>query len=280
MPVFGRSAYVKIDTLKVEGLDIRFDVTLQANNLGKAVIEIFNLSEAHRKQLEKAKDLDVELCVAYDTQTPLTLFKGVVRQAKNKKQGVDWISILESGDGDKAQKAHVSTSHPPKTDLEVVWKDIVKQIEGFGVKAGNAAAAFKKAISEGKLKDGVSQLVEGLAIHGPALQELKKIARRGQLDVEIQNGELVVIPFNTAAETLAIVLSPTTGLIGSPEKMVDKDGKSYVQVRSLILPGLLPRRKVKVDSALVKGTYMVRLAQYTGDLSGQDWYADLECVLI
>jgi hypothetical protein len=98
--------------------------------------------------------------------------------------------------------------------------------------------------------------------------------------VDIQNGELVVVPFGEPLDAEAIVLSPSSGLVGSPERAADSDGAMVLKARSLIVPGLLPRRKVRIKSGLVDALYVVRKVQYKGDTAAQDWYADMECTAL
>lgn len=273
MPLFGHRAVVVIDTLRVDGLDVRFDVTLQEDNLGKALIEIFNLNNTHREQIGRGTSFNVTLSAGYIDHDLTDIFKGTIRVASSRRDNSDWITSLKAGDGDEVAGARIAKTYPAGATFESAWKDGTDALKSAGLGIGNAIEAFKKGIP----KDGVTQFLHGGIVHGPAFDQLKKLARMHGLKVDIQNKELLVVPIGQPLDSMAIVLSPTSGLIGSPEKARNKDRGVYMKARALIMPGLLPRRKVHIKSALIDSLYVVRKVQYKGDTSGQDWYADLEC---
>lgn len=275
--LFGRRASVLVDTLRVEGLDVKFDITLQEDNLGKATIEIFNLNAEHRRMVAAGRAFAVALSVGYVGHDLTTIFKGSLRLGTSLRQAPDWITRLQSGDGDVVQRARMQGSYPPGTPFEQVWRDATAALEGAGIGLGNALDAFR----QGNFKDGITTLLHGGAASGPAIDQVKKLARMANLDVMVQHGELVVTPAGKPLDAEAIVLSPDTGLLGSPERAVDKakeGGRAYLKVKALILPGLLPKRKVRVRTGLIDGLYVVRKAQYKGDTNGEEWDADLECI--
>jgi hypothetical protein len=70
-----------------------------------------------------------------------------------------------------------------------------------------------------------------------------------------------------------VLLTPETGLIGSP----DISNRLVLRARSLLNPELFPNRQVKIESTEIKGL-MFRLERviFTGETFGQNWYADIE----
>jgi len=103
--------------------------------------------------------------------------------------------------------------------------------------------------------------------------QLREMAKSANLDLSIQEGELLLTQVGQPLSTTAVVLSPTSGLIGSPQAGT----KGEVKARALLLPGLKPKRQVEIKSELVSGMYVITKAKYTGDTSGNDWYADIIC---
>lgn len=273
MSIYGRRCIVTVDRLKIEGLDVRFNVELGEKTYGKAEINVYNLNRDHRQQIEASKSVDVQLEVGYVGETLSVLFKGSLREIFSQKDPPDWVTTIRTGDGDKAQRARINQSYGRGTDMNTVIKDITDVLKEQGLGVGNALAAFKKGLSEGSLTNGIQKALGGIVSQGPALDLLKKYGDSAKLDVDVQGGELIVTPRGRPLDATAIVLSAGTGLIGSPQKGV----KGEMNVRALILPGLLPKRKVKIQSSLVDGLYVVKKAKYTGDTAGNDWYADLEC---
>lgn len=268
MSLFGRRCIVQVDTLRVEGLDVEFTVHLDAQNLGKAEIKIYNLNAEHRKQLESSKDVETELLVGYEDRPLDRLFLGTLRDVFSQHAEQDWITTLRSGDGDKAQQVRINRSYTKGTNYTQLWDDAIKQLQDK-IKPGNAIKAFR----EGTFLEGITEVLSSETLQGDAMKEIRRLAKKAQLDVSIQDNELVVVPINTALETTAVVLGPNSGLIGSPQKAP----KGQIKVKALIVPGLRPRRQVDIRSSSVRGVYVVQKAKYTGDTSGEDWYAELIC---
>jgi hypothetical protein len=269
MALWGRRAVVQIDTLRVEGLDVRFAVEMNAKTYGKAEVSIFNLNKDHREKLEDSKSVDVELSVGYETTDLDLLFKGTLREIFSERDSSDWVSTLRMGDGDKASPARIARSYKSGTKKETIWKDLVDSLKTAGIDPGNAITMFQNS----EYANGIKELLHGGAFHGSALPKLKGMARDANLDVSIQDGALVVTPLGEALETTAIVLGPDSGLIGSPKKGT----KGELKIRALILPGLRPKRKIEIRKGPASGMYVIQKAKYKGDTSGNDWYADLVC---
>jgi hypothetical protein len=76
------------------------------------------------------------------------------------------------------------------------------------------------------------------------------------------------------------VLSPTTGLLGSPEwSTPNKEGKPpTLKVTSLLLPQILPGRRVQLDARAAKGVFKVQQLNHQGDTHEGDWRTEMECV--
>jgi hypothetical protein len=269
MSLYGRRCVVTVDQLVVEGLDVRFAVELAQRTYGKAEIQIYNFNQEHRQEIEAAQAVRVQLEAGYVGEQLSVLFQGSLRDAFSQKDAQDWITTLRTGDGDKARKARISRSYTKGTSLSTVRKDLTDVLAEAGISVGNAVEAFQR----GEYANGIQKLLGGGVSQGLALDILRQHARSAGLDVDIQGEELVVTPRGRPLDTTAIRLSPGTGLIGSPQK----GAKGELRARALILPGLLPKRKVQIESALVSGLYTVIKAKYTGDTAGNDWYVDLEC---
>jgi len=267
--LFGRRCVVQVDTLRIEGLDVRFTIELDEKLYGKAEISIFNLNRDHRKKLEDAKDVDVELLAGYQNNTLELLCAGTMREVFSQRDHPDWITTIKTGDGDKASSARLNRSYSAGTQKSTLWKDLVDAIKATGIGAGNAIEAFEN----GEYANGIKELLHGGAVQGSAMGQLREMAKSANLDLSIQEGELLLTQVGQPLSTTAVVLSPTSGLIGSPQAGT----KGEVKARALLLPGLKPKRQVEIKSELVSGMYVITKAKYTGDTSGNDWYADIIC---
>lgn len=268
--LFNRRAVVEIDTLRIEGLDVRFSVSAEGGSLGKAEISVFNLNSEHRQEIEAKKAIEVSLLVGYRDTDLTRLFKGDMREAFSIRKAPNWVTTLRTGDGDTGTRARVNRSYKPGAPFGLAWKDVVEALEASGIGAGNAIVKFR----DGKFKDKISEFLHGGAVQGDALKELRRLARGANLDVTIQDKELLVTNLGEPAATTAVKLTPRSGLISSPQR----GAKGELKLRCLLVPGLKPKRKVQVESSLVSGLYVIKKAKYKGDTSANDWYADLECI--
>ncbi len=132
-----------------------------------------------------------------------------------------------------------------------------------------------KKLAEAKTEDyaaGVTQILTGEVLSGPAMRELGRLLKRAGLEHSIQDGEIQVTKIAAALEGIAVVLSPETGLLGSPE--IASTG--IVKVKALLQTDIFPGRKVSLRSASLTGFYRVEKVTYVGDIAGKDWMVEIE----
>jgi hypothetical protein len=137
---------------------------------------------------------------------------------------------------------------------------------------GAQVTSASKAILKGKFKEVGNIFSQGVAVHGNAHNELRKLLDSGGLEHSYQNGEVQILPKGQPLNTNAIKLAPNTGLIGSPEL----SSKGLVRCRSLLNAQIYPGRKIQIASDSVSGFYRVEKATYSGQSANTDWYVDVE----
>jgi hypothetical protein len=278
MSLFWRKVELIIGDITVRDLDVRFAVQLDDKNIGTAEITVFNFNEMHRKKLEQTPSsaaVEVSLSAGYVGRDMHLLFKGDIRQITSVRRPPDWVTTIRTGDGDGAPQSRMSTSYPKGTDFSKVIKDAYDALKKDAkIEIGNLMAAIGKGQAAEKI---TSYLSGGGSVQGKALKILKDSCRKLNLDVQIQHKQLVVTQLGKPLEAPIPLLCPETGLIGSPEKVMKKE-QALVNVRSLIQPGLLPKRVVQIESKMVSGFYVIQGVKYTGDTHGEEWYADMECI--
>lgn len=272
MDLFDRTARVDVGGLKIRNLDVRFTVGKTATpEPDKAEIFVYNLNAPHREGLEQQDLLEVALWVGYrSTGLEQQLFRGDAREAFSKHQAPDWITALRTGDGDRQVRSdRISKSYAPGTSYETAWKDATSALEKAGLGIGNAIEKFR----EGEFTEGVKVFANGGNLNGSTFKELQRLGRMSRLDVGIQDKELRVTKTGQPLDTPPVILSRSTGLIGSPHR----GAKGELRLRALLVPGLDPRHKVEVRSRLINGIFAIEKGRYKGDTSANDWYADLQC---
>jgi len=134
-----------------------------------------------------------------------------------------------------------------------------------------------------------NKLPRGKVISGDFQNYVRDIARANNAQFFMKNGKLNVNKLDDPYEGEAIVYTPESGLIGTPQQITN--GVSF---RVLLNPELqvkIPYMTVKIDNAIIQqiklrqdqivspldqnGFYKVIKVTYNGDTRGNDWYADI-----
>lgn len=228
-------------------------------------VKIYNLADSTRQSLEAAEDERVRLDVGYESDLH-TVFEGDLRKASSTRDGADVITTIEGGDGERTfRRARVNRAFGENTSVRTVIEEVARSM-GIGV--GNLDAQASGAGFEGL----GNVYVEGTVVSGSSRQSLTDLVRSVGLEWSVQEGNLQLLPFQTALRQTAVLLTPTTGLIGSPSI----DSENVMRARSLIVPSIFPGRKVDVRAEFVRGVYRVTKATWNGSTFTNDWYVDVE----
>ncbi len=270
---------------EVTALRIGFEVersTSSIANIGE--IRIWNLSPDTRGRLSEHPGTAL-LEAGYRGETG-TIFLGDVAEVSHERPGADWITTLSAGDGENSLKtARVALSVAPGTGYDKVLAILAEKVE---VGIGNMV----KRVVKGGLRDGgMTGFINGAALSGPTHDEIGRIMKALGLEVSIQDGQFQVLgPGELAGSPTGFLLTPRTGLIGSPQLgKAKKDQKkqptgappaerSILRARSLLNPALRPGGGVVVDSIQVDGIFRIERVTHTGDTHEGGWYSDIEAV--
>lgn len=282
---FNRFCDVTVHDRLLKGLDVDFTITRSLDaTANTAELVIYNLSEESRKHLAGqatdrgivckidagyredpfAASVTAALVGVIPEESP-QIFLGEMRQVTSVREGADWLTRLSAGDGDQLKNKRVSFSIGPGASFQSVVNKMVD-----GVKAGIKDSA--RALLRGEFAEVGKSLAEGFSVDGFVGDELPRVLRSGGLEYSVQNGEIQILPIGKALGDVAVKLTPTTGLVGSPE--VGDKGK--ITVRCLLTSKVYPGRKIKVESQNVSGVYRCHTISYVGQTDGNDWYCDIE----
>jgi hypothetical protein len=122
-------------------------------------------------------------------------------------------------------------------------------------------------------------VLNGFSFDGPLFDLLDDFGKRFGLEFSVQDGTLEVQaeapddPRN-ADNRPPVLISPQSGMIGSPEKM--ENGR--VRVHSLLNPAIALYRRIQIESRDYSGFFMPDNLRYGGDThgSGSDWSVTIE----
>jgi hypothetical protein len=248
------------DGIKIEGLRIVFSVektsTSEANH---ASVQVYNLAEQTRGWL-KSKDQAVVLNAGY-LESSQRLFAGVIDRLEHEREGVDLVTTIECKDGGlDLRDPEFHRSYRAGTSKASIISDIVANMPH--TTQGPVAALGAQGRTGG-----------AVALSGTCKRVLDRLGRSWGYEWSIQDGVLQVLDEGEAAtpEILAVKLTPTTGLIGSPTKT-----ERGVKARSLLRPSLRPGSYLVVESEFLTGGYKAESVRHDGDTHGGAWNTETE----
>lgn len=236
-----------------------------ASGPNKATLQIWNLSKDSRTRVQE-RGLPLLIEAGYSGFVRV-MFAGDVRFASTVRQGTDWITTIQAGDGQKEYKsARINENLGGGTAIGDV---LTKVGEALGVELGN----LSKKASAGSVRTALSEWTNGGVLSGKASAIMTEVCGSMGYQWSIQRGALLLLETDEVTEDQAIALSPATGLVGSPE--VGDDGK--VTAVSLLNGDIFPGRKIKIDSAQIDGGFFrADKVVYSGDTWGSEWNTKIE----
>lgn len=241
------------DGIKISRLRISFNIK-KTNDAepNTAEIQVFNLSASTREQLDKnlnSKTKNKVFLNAGYVQAggEKVLFIGDVTHIEHKFTRPDITTTIRAQDGQKdLNSVKTSLSFPENTSAKTILETLLKL---YPQKNDLANLSFTDVIFK-----------SGFSFSGLAKDGIKKITDSLNLDFSIQNDEIRIIPLGGNNQTSAVLLSSTTGLLNSPERINDdvekskgkEDGiKSGWKFTSLLQPLIIPGGKVAVTSETI-----------------------------
>ena len=257
------------EVTEIKDLRVQFSVKKSsAKEPNTAEVTITNLSPARRSALQTKGVKFVLECGYVDTGVK-QIFQGDVRHVSHVREGADWRTVLKSGDGERAYSfARVSESFAPKASKSDVIKRLVNKL-GLGLGNSTRAAAAIPGSFE-----------QGLVVTGPVSRELDKVLAGTGYTWSIQDEQIIILSDTEISGQDVPLLTPSSGLIGSPEfgAPLVKGGKPQLTFRCLLNANIKPGCKVQVECERFPLGVSVKCAkvEHSGDTSGQDWYTSVE----
>lgn len=252
----------------IEQLNVSFEVrrSLSAKVANSAEITVFNLAESTRKKLQAATNVFVALEAGY-AKGRSVIYSGQLREAWSNKEGNEWKTTVSSADAEQPRKKkRIQKSFPANTKVSTIITECAKAL---GVGLGNSATVSALAVPFGVKPAVVST---GYVASGDALAQLDRVLRSCGIEWSIQDGQLQLMPRSASLPDEGIELSKETGLIGSP----DLGKKLVVRCRTLMIPGLLPGRRVHLKTNLIDAVYRIETTTHRGEFEGSEWGCELE----
>jgi hypothetical protein len=240
-----------------DSFDARFDIRKDPQ------IEVFNLTEDHRSAISQRAargPIRVRLEAGYQDGTS-RIYEGDLRIVYHEHQGPDWVTRIESADGDQVvQKSRISRSWGAGTPVQTVIRDIA---QALSIGEGNV-----KQSTAGAVLTGLGPTFPGgTAVCGSAARALTQICRSAGITWSINDGTLQMLADDKALDGTAVKVSPSTGLEGAAEFMPTKSG-TRLRVRTRLIPGIWPGRKIQLADGSI---WRCDKTHYHGETHGPAW---------
>lgn len=258
-----------------EKLRIRFKVEKTPGMVpNTADISIFNLADSSRRRLKSAWALTTLEAGRPDAVG--LVFMGNARTIDHVRHGPDWVTHIQCGDGEVAYRFSTANQNyiagTPFKDAAIY---LARQMDGIDV------SAFVKKINSGEIAGVFTQFVHGVTLFGNAGEELERMMAAAGYQLSIQDHELTAVRVTETSGVSVVELTPTSGLIGSPEHAApDRSGlPAVLKAKCLLQPRIRPGDRVRfkgIHDDRITGDYRAMKVTHTGDTHALDWYSDLE----
>lgn len=263
--------------IEITNLRMTFSITKSLSNTANSgSLRIFNLSSDNRNRLREFGD-QVRFFAGYREQEGAQLiFIGNVTQLNHAFAQPEIITQIDCLDGDRnLNNILVPVSFGEGTARRTVIQYVADRL-GFPI------TYF--APSENLLYDnGFNDVCLAKDILTSACDSLN-------LTWSVQNGNLVILPTNGATPRPPVEINADTGMVGIPERYVDKryflyralppnaPPKPGWKVKTLLNPDLLPGDRIRLRStqADVEGEFRILTIKHEGDNWGPQFESNLE----
>lgn len=255
--------------------------------LKRAQVRIYNAAPSTLNRIQQ-EFTRISLSAGYESDATniAQIFTGQISKVRHGRQNAtDTFIDLECFDSDQAYNWSVTNA-----TLAAGWspddlhRTLTQSVGLYGVTAGT-----KPTFPPVKLP-------RGRVLYGMTKDHLRGLANQTGCDWNLQDGYLNFIPQGGYLPNEAIVLSPATGLIGTPELTIEG-----IVVRCLLNPVIKSGMRIQIDNSYItdtvvktpfttqdiamptldpRGVYKVLLVAHNGDTRGQHWQTEMVCTSI
>lgn len=272
---FDRQCRVTIGPSGESGLQVdqRFRIEFRviktvSREANSANIAIYGLSEQTRAELLKIGTASVlQIEAGYPDSIEVLAISDVTRK-KVRREGTEVIADIECEDGARVVLAR-------KINLSFA----------AGASVDRVLSRIAEELAVGRRETGVvvsGKYLEGVSFSGPAADVLDKVTGKAGVTWSVQDGMLQILDRIDASQDRGILITPETGLLGSPELIEDDDqiterrrGVGY-RIRTLLHPKARPGERLTLRSAGVDKVLRIDSLQHTGDTRGHRWETEIE----
>lgn len=254
----------------IEITDLRVEFEIK-KNLGKepntCTCTVYNMSKESRALVDN-RPLYARLAAGYAGVNRL-MFAGNVTFAFSRRNGTDWETKIQIGDGQRAfSHAFLSRSYAKPVSAKQVLSDA-------------ATSMGLKLPPEAEQSPELQQaLATGINTHGPAREILTRLLAPYGFGWSVQNGRLQILADGQVSNTTATLINQDSGMLGSPQHGIPhRPGEpADLTVEALVYPEILPGGMIEVESEAINGLYKAHDVTHKGDTHGDDWSTEVKAL--
>lgn len=243
-----------------DDIDLEFSVPFSTENEPDlSEIIVYNLSPGSVSMIKKG--IPVSLSAGYAGDVGM-LCSGVVSSFSTVMDGVDRKTTLKIGTAAQAwQEKKIHKTYAKDTTAKMILEDLIQQ---FGVSIADMTVVKDVTYSKGK------------TVSGRLKDVVKKLAKETESKFYLDKDRAYVRPFDKGTGS-GFVLSPSTGLLGSPEPAELSEGnqksKQGWKIRCLLNHNIGVDSLISVQSKEVSGMYRVVKGRHTSE-----WMTEMEVI--
>ena len=257
--------------------NIEFDIrTTKKSKLNTLELKIYNLSKSSIAIFD-VKDVLVTLEVGYADEPYVLLFKGDKANMRTTKTPPDVVTTVIAAEGYVAiREGAVQVTSPEGST--------VKQVLSSVIKAGFPDIKTINITGEGTLK----KYNKGYSSSGHAKSQMDTICKANNLEWNIEKNEILnVFSKKGDIKVKSLVISPSNGLLSSPEK-ISQDVRtlkndlgvppdSGIKFECLLNPLVRAGAVVTIEGTFAAdGNYLVNEVSHRGSYEDNDWTTTIE----
>jgi len=203
------------------------------------------------------------------------LFGGDIEESNYTREGPNWVFTIKAKDGQTVmEETIINKSYTGGMILKDAMLDMIR--DSSEKTKDKTKLFFTKKVKKW-IEDNVSsnfKIDSGLSVTGKLIDQFDKFMDEIGGKLSVQDEKLEIIWKDSNNKNDIVLLSPNSGLIGSPVRKKD----NYIEFTSLLIPMISPGGLVKIESRQINDYYRVDKVNYIGDTHSQSWICRCECI--